>query len=147
MKVKYRSNLVAGIVSVILGIICMLIIPRQIGEDYSATYGITSRTVPYAIAVLWIICGIVLMVQSLVFKKDEIKMIDVSKEAKAVGYMLVILIYAVLFKKSFLLSTVFLGLATLAFTGSRKKSFYLIVFAVVVILYLLFSKVLHVQLP
>lgn len=147
MKVKYRSNLVAGIVSVILGIICMVIIPRQIGEDYSATYGITSRTVPYAIAVLWIICGIVLMVQSLVFKKDEIKMIDVSKEAKAVGYMLVILIYAVLFKKSFLLSTVFLGLATLAFTGSRKKSFYLIVFAVVVILYLLFSKVLHVQLP
>ena len=147
MKVKYRSNLVAGIVSVILGIICMVIIPRQIGEDYSATYGITSRTVPYAIAVLWIICGIVLMVQSLVFKKDEIKMIDVSKEAKAVGYMLVILIYSVLFKKSFLLSTVFLGLATLAFTGSRKKSFYLIVFAVVVILYLLFSKVLHVQLP
>ena len=147
MKLQYRSNLVSGIVSVILGIICMVIIPRQIGEDYSATYGITSRTVPYAIAVLWIICGIVLMVQSLVFKKDEIKMIDVSKEAKAVGYMLVILIYAVLFKKSFLLSTVFLGLATLAFTGSRKKSFYLIVFAVVVILYLLFSKVLHVQLP
>lgn len=147
MKVKYRSNLVAGIVSVILGIICMVIIPRQIGEDYSATYGITSRTVPYAVAVLWMICGVVLMVQSLIFKKDEIKVIDVSKEAKAVGYMLVILIYAVLFKKSFLVSTIFLGLATLAFTGSRKKSFYLIVLAVVAVLYLLFSKVLHVQLP
>lgn len=147
MKVKYRSNLVAGIVSVILGIICMVIIPRQIGEDYSATYGITSRTVPYAVAILWMVCGVVLMIQSLIFKKDEIKMIDVSKEAKAVGYMLVILIYAFLFKKSFLVSTIFLGLATLAFTGSRKKSFYLIVLAVVVILYLLFSKVLHVQLP
>ena len=147
MKVKYRSNLVAGIVSVILGIICMVIIPRQIGEDYSATYGITSRTVPYAVAILWMVCGVVLMIQSLIFKKDEIKMIDVSKEAKAVGYMLVILIYAFLFKKSFLISTIFLGLATLAFTGSRKKSFYLIVLAVVVILYLLFSKVLHVQLP
>lgn len=147
MKVKYRSNLVAGIVSVILGIICMVIIPRQIGEDYSATYGITSRTVPYAVAALWMICGVVLMVQSLIFKKDEIKVIDVSKEAKAVGYMLVILIYAVLFKKSFLVSTIFLGLATLAFTGSRKKSFYLIVLAVVAVLYLLFSKVLHVQLP
>ena len=147
MKVKYRSNLVAGIVSVILGIICMVIIPRQIGEDYSATYGITSRTVPYAVAILWMICGVVLMVQSLIFKKDEIKVIDVSKEAKAVGYMLVILIYAILFKKSFLVSTIFLGLATLAFTGSRKKSFYLIVLAVVAVLYLLFSKVLHVQLP
>ncbi len=147
MKVKYRSNLVAGIVSVILGIICMVIIPGQIGEDYSATYGITSRTVPYAVAILWIICGIVLMIQSLVLKKDEVKTLDVGKELKALGYMAVILIYALLFKKSFLVSTMFLGVATLAFTGSKKKSFYVIVLAAVLILYLLFSKVLHVQLP
>lgn len=147
MKVKYRSNLVAGIVSVILGIICMVIIPGQIGEDYSATYGITSRTVPYAVAILWIICGIILMVQGLILKKDEVKVLDVSKEAKALLYMLVLLIYAVLFQKSFLVSTMFLGVATLAFTGSKKKSFYLIVLAVVAVLYLLFAKVLHVQLP
>ena len=147
MKVKYRSNLVAGIVSVILGIISMVIIPGQIGEDYSATYGITSRTVPYAVAILWIICGIILMVQSLILKKDEVKVLDVSKEAKALLYMLVLLIYAVLFQKSFLVSTMFLGVATLAFTGSKKKSFYLIVLAVVAVLYLLFAKVLHVQLP
>ena len=147
MKVKYRSNLVAGIVSVILGIICMVIIPGQIGEDYSATYGITSRTVPYTVAILWIICGIILMVQSLILKKDEVKVLDVSKEAKALLYMLVLLIYAVLFQKSFLVSTMFLGVATLAFTGSKKKSFYLIVLAVVAVLYLLFAKVLHVQLP
>lgn len=147
MKITYRSNLVTGIVSVILGIICMVIIPGQIGEDYSATYGITSRTIPYAVAILWLVCGVVLMVQSLVFKKDEIKVLDVSKEAKALGYMLVIMVYAVLFKKSFLLSTMFLGVATLAFTGSRKKSFYLIVIAMVAVLYLLFAKVLHVQLP
>lgn len=147
MKITYRSNLVAGIVSVILGIICMVIIPGQIGEDYSATYGITSRTVPYAVAILWIICGIVLMIQSLVLKKDEVKTLDVGKELKALGYMAVLLIYALLFKKSFLLSTMFLGVATLAFTGSKKKSFYVIVLATVLILYLLFSKVLHVQLP
>ncbi|MGI5947432.1 MAG: tripartite tricarboxylate transporter TctB family protein [Lachnospiraceae bacterium] len=147
MKITYRSNLVAGIVSVILGIICMVIIPGQIGEDYSATYGITSRTVPYAVAILWIICGIVLMIQSLVLKKDEVKTLDVGKELKALAYMAVILVYALLFKKSFLVSTMFLGVATLAFTGSKKKSFYVIVLATVLILYLLFSKVLHVQLP
>ncbi len=147
MKVKYRSNLVSGIVSVILGIICMGVIPRQIGEDYSATYGITSRTVPYAVAILWIVCGVVLMFQSLVLKKEEIKSFEVAKEVKALGYMAVLLIYAVLFTRSFLASTIFLGVATLIFTGSRKKTFYLIVLGVVVILYLLFSKVLHVQLP
>ena len=87
------------------------------------------------------------MIQSLVLKKDEVKTLDVGKELKALGYMAVILIYALLFKKSFLVSTMFLGVATLAFTGSKKKSFYVIVLAAVLILYLLFSKVLHVQLP
>ena len=147
MKVQYRSNLVSGIVSIILGIICMVIIPRQIGEDYSATYGITSRTIPYAVAILWLICGAVLIIQSLILKKDETKVLDVPKEIKAAGYMLIILIYAILFKKSFLFSTMFLGAATLAFTGSKKKTFYLIVLAMVAVLYLLFAKVLHVQLP
>ena len=125
----------------------MLLIPAQIGEDYSATYGITSRTIPYAIAVLWIICGIVLLVQSLILKKDEIKVLEIKKEVKALLYMLVLLIYALLFNKSFLLSTIFLGIATLAFTGTKKKSYYIIVTAVVIIVYVLFTKVLHVQMP
>ena len=44
MEIKYKSNLVAGIVSIILGIVCIILVPLQIAEDYSATYGITSRT-------------------------------------------------------------------------------------------------------
>ena len=42
MEIKYKSNLVAGIVSIILGIVCIILVPLQIAEDYSATYGITS---------------------------------------------------------------------------------------------------------
>lgn len=147
MKLKYRSNLIAGIVSIILGLVCWKIIPMQIAEDYSVTYGITSRTVPYAVAVLWIVCGGILIIQSMILKKDEIKVLDAAKEAKALGYMAVLIIYALLFRKSFLISTTFLGVVTLAFTGSKKKSYYMIVVAVVVVLYLLFSKVLHVQMP
>lgn len=147
MKVKYRSNLWAGIVSVILGLICFLLIPGQIGEDYAVTYGITSRTVPYAVAVLWIICGIALIVQSLILKKDELKVLKLRQEVKALGYMAVLLLYGFLFKKSFLVSTMLLGGATLAFTGTRRKSYYGVVLAVVLILYLLFTKVLHVQMP
>ncbi len=147
MEIKYRSNLVAGIVSIILGIICYILVPLQIAEDYSATYGITSRTVPYAISILWIVCGIILLVQSLILKKDTVKTLVVSKELKALAYMVVLLVYGFLFKKSFLVSTILLGVITLAFTGSKKKSFYVIVIAAVVILYLLFAKVLHVQLP
>lgn len=147
MKIKYKSNLCAGVVSIIFGIICAVIVPKQIGTEFSVSYGITSRTVPYAIALLSVVCGIALVVQSLVFKKDEEKTMELDKELKALAYMVVMLVYALLFKHSFIGSTVFLGVVTLAFTGCRKKLFYVIVIAAVVILYLLFSQVLHVRLP
>ena len=147
MEIKYKSNLVAGIVSLILGVICLILVPLQIAEDYSATYGITSRTVPYAIGILWIVCGVILLVQSIVLKKDTEKTLVVGKELKALAYMVMLLVYGILFKRSFLISTILLGVATLAMTGSKKKLFYVIVIAMVVVLYLLFAKVLHIQMP
>ena len=140
MEIKYKSNLVAGIVSLIL-------VPLQIAKDYSATYGITSRTVPYAIGILWIVCGVILLVESLILKKDTEKTLVVGKELKALAYMVILLAYGILFKRSFLISTILLGVATLAMTGTKKKLFYVIVIAMVVVLYLLFAKVLHIQMP
>ena len=147
MEIKYKSNLAAGIVSIILGVICIILVPLQIAEDYSATYGITSRTIPCAIGVLWIVCGVVLLIQSLILKKDTVKTLIVGKELKALAYMAMLLIYSILFKRSFLISTILLGVATLARTGTEKKLYYVIVIAMVVVLYLLFAKVLHIQLP
>ena len=147
MEIKYKSNLVAGIVSLILGVICLILVPLQIAEDYSATYGITSRTVPYAIGILWIVCGVILLVESLILKKDSEKTLVVGKELKALAYMVILLAYGILFKRSFLISTILLGVATLAMTGTKKKLFYVIVIAMVVVLYLLFAKVLHIQMP
>lgn len=147
MEIKYKSNLVAGIVSLILGVICLILVPLQIAKDYSATYGITSRTVPYAIGILWIVCGVILLVQSIVLKKDTEKTLVVGKELKALAYMVMLLVYGILFKRSFLISTILLGVATLAMTGSKKKLFYVIVIAMVVVLYLLFARVLHIQMP
>lgn len=147
MEIKYKSNLAAGIVSLILGVICLILVPLQIAKDYSATYGITSRTVPYAIGILWIVCGVILLVQSVVLKKDTEKTLVVGKELKALAYMVILLVYGILFKRSFLISTILLGVATLAMTGTKKKLFYVIVIAMVVVLYLLFAKVLHIQMP
>lgn len=147
MKLRYRSNLVAGVVSIVLGIICLILIPQQIGEDYAVTYGITSRTVPQAVAVLWIVCGVVLMVQSLIFHKDTVKTLEITKELKAVLYMTVLVIYMFTFEYSFLIATILLGVITLAFTGCKKPLDYIIVVATVVLIYLAFTYALHVKLP
>ncbi|MBQ8082033.1 MAG: tripartite tricarboxylate transporter TctB family protein [Clostridia bacterium] len=147
MKLHYRSNLLAGIVSVLGGIACLLIIPAQIGKDYAVTYGITSKTIPQAVAILWIVCGLVLIVQSLVFHKDTVKTLEVGKELKALLYMAVLVVYMLTFRHGFLISTILLGLITLALTGCKKPLYYGIVALTVVLLWLAFTYVLHVRLP
>lgn len=145
MEIKYRSNLTAGIVSIGLGVVCWLIIPYQIGEDYALTYGITSRTIPYAVSILWIICGVILLIQSLIFKREEIKTLQIKKELKAGAYIAVLVFYAFLFRINFLLSSIFLGTITLVFTGSKKKLYYVILILVSIVIYLLFKYVLHIS--
>ena len=46
-KIRYRSNLTAGIVSIIFGLIVLSVIPSQISLGLDTPYGITPRTIPY----------------------------------------------------------------------------------------------------
>lgn len=147
MKIRYRVNLAAGIAAILFALVLWALIPSQIRAESFALYGITSRTLPYALVVLSGVCGVGLIVQSLVFKKDEVKELDFGKEIKALAYMLMLLAYAWGFSRSFLISTSLLGAVTLAFSKDKKLLHYIIVIAVVVILYFVFTQLLHVRLP
>lgn len=146
MKVKYRTNLWAGIVSAIFGLAVLWLIPAQIGTEYSSGNGLTSRTVPGGAAILFIVCGAALVFQSLILKKDTVRELDLTKEGKALLYMAVFGIYVILFDYSFIVASIFLGAATLFFTKSKKKLYYIIILITVFVLYLLFTQVLHVRL-
>ncbi len=80
MKIEYKSNLYGGLVSLIFGVLLFLIIPHQIAPDLIDMGTITSRTMPYIISVVFILCGINLLVQSIIFKKDEIKVLNMKQE-------------------------------------------------------------------
>ena len=67
-KIRYRSNLTAGIVSIIFGSIVLSVIPSQISLGFDNTYGITPRTIPYVLAGICILFGALLIGQSLVLK-------------------------------------------------------------------------------
>lgn len=146
MKIKYRSNLWAGLISVAAGVVLALVIPGQVGSEYTASYGITSKTVPYVVAAIFVLCGAALVAQSLLWKKDTVRELDLKKEGKGLCYMAVLLVFLYLFEYSFVIASVFLGAMTLLFTGSKKKLYYLIVVVVVAALYVLFTQVLHVRL-
>lgn len=151
MKLKYRANLWAGIASILFGITVYILTPLQISLEYGATSGsagmITSRTLPYALAVLCIGLGGFLMLESLILKKDTVKELDLKKELRTLAYILCFLVYIVLFQHSFILSTAFLGIVTLAFTRNKKILYYVIVLAMVGALYLTFTRILNIRLP
>lgn len=147
MKIKYRSNLMAGCLAIVAAVVLFLIIPSQVGLESSATFGITSRTLPYALSILSAACGVGLIIQSLVFKKDEVREVDLGQEGKGILYMLVLLAYGLGFSHSFLISTSLLGIVTLAFQKDKKPLHYVVVVAVVAVLYFTFTELLHVRLP
>ena len=147
MKIKYRSNLTAGCIAIIAAVVLFLIIPSQVGVERKATFGINSRTLPYALSVLMAVCGAGLIIQSLVFKKDEIKEMELKKEGIGLLYMLVLLAYGIGFTHSFLISTVLLGVITLVFLKDKQWTHYLIVVIFTVAIYLIFTELLHLRLP
>ena len=147
MKLHYRSNLSAGCAALIAAVLLFLITPVQVAAEASSVHGISSRTLPYALSVLTGVCGVGLILQSLVLKKDEVKELDLRKEAKGLLYMLVLLAYGLGLKHSFLIATSLLGVATLAFTKCKKPWYYVLSIVAVAVIYLMFTQLLHVRLP
>lgn len=146
-KIRYRSNQTAGIVSIIFGSIVLSVIPSQISLGFDNTYGITPRTIPYVLAGICILFGALLIVQSLVLKKDTVKEMELSRELKALAYMAVFVVYSLLFNVSFVLATILLGAVTLMFLKCKKPLYYAIVAVTVVFLYFVLTQFLHIQLP
>lgn len=148
MKLQYRSNLTAGIVSVVMGAVLYYLIPLQISADMTpSNSGMTSQTLPSFIAILFILCGLGLLVQSLVFKQDEVKELEIKTELWTGLYMVCLVIYGCTFKQGFLPTTCVLAVATLAFARCKNKWYYVITVAAVFGLYFIFKTLLHVRLP
>ncbi|MFU0833523.1 MAG: hypothetical protein ACFWUC_11385 [Oscillospiraceae bacterium] len=124
-------------------------VPIYIGTEPSATklYGITSRTVPTSMAVLLMICGVILLFQSLVLKKDTVKQLVLRQEMLALLYISILIVSLLMFSHSFILAMLFLGFATLISLRCKKVLYYIIEAVTVFALFFIFNKFLHAGLP
>ena len=114
--------------------------------ETTVSFGITSRTIPYGVAGLIGVCGIVLIVKSLVLKKDQVKEIVLRHEVPSLIMIIMLLGYLFVFEKEWPLSTAALGCVSLALSKCKKWYYYVIVIAITVGLYFLFTEVLYVRL-
>ncbi len=146
MKIRIKSNLAGGILTFGFAAVLWILIPLQISLMNNNAY-IDARFVPRIVAIAIGIGGLSLILQS-IFGKDTYIELNLRKEAKAVLYIGLLILYAYLLPVAgYLITTPVLGIMTLLISGEKNKKYYAVTLALVGILYCIFTFLLKIKLP
>ncbi|ETP72959.1 Tripartite tricarboxylate transporter TctB family [Lachnospiraceae bacterium JC7] len=145
MEIKYHSNLTCGIAAILFSVVLYFLIPSQIAMSSTVSYGVSSRTIPYGIAAVMAFCGTGLIIQSLLLKKDKVKVIKLKEEVPAALMLLSFIAYLFVFEKEWPVSTAVIGCISLALSKTKKWYYYLFVILLTMALYFVFVYVLHIR--
>ncbi len=106
------------------------------------------RIIPAIALVGILISSIVLIVQSLVFKKEKIIEFDLKKELPSLIFIALLLLYVVLLIYiGFVAASIIIFSAVLFYEGERKPFIYIFNVLMVIGIYLLFKYVFNISLP
>ncbi|MDY2970471.1 MAG: tripartite tricarboxylate transporter TctB family protein [Butyricicoccus pullicaecorum] len=154
MKIKYNSDIISGLVFVIVAAVLWLLIPSQI-QTLEKT-AINAQTIPrIAIGGLFL-CSAGLLIQGLLaHDKKEIVITRESfhsdgfrREMRSLLFAAFLIIYCFLVTLlGFIVSTVLLVIAILLFYGARKWYYYAIPLVMVGVVYYVFAVLLRISLP
>lgn len=145
---KIKTNLATGIVFLLVSAVIFLLIPGQISEPPHLGSGPSPRTIPYIVTVVTFICSIILIVQSLVFKKDKTIEINFQEEKSIFKIIGCILLFGILMVTAGYLVAVWVTIPIMLFVmGERKPFIYLFCVLVGTGIYFLFSNIFHISLP
>lgn len=148
MKFKIKTNLVSGIIMALISGIFLYVMPSQIkipGYDSGAP---SPRIIPGACLVVILIFSLVLIIQSLVFKKENIVEFDWEKEKPAILLIALLCAYvAGIIYIGFILASIIVFCIVLFYCGERKPPIYIFTIAAAVGIYYLFTLLFHISLP
>lgn len=148
MKFKIRTNLVTGIVMGLLSIFLLVVMPQQVRVPAYDSGAPSPRIIPGVCIVIMLVCSVILIIQSLVFKKEKIVEFDWQKEKPAILLIVLLCIYVFLIiKLGFIIASAITFIIVLFYSGERKPFIYIFTIALAIGIYVLFSKVFHVSLP
>ena len=148
MKFKIKTNLVTGIVMGLLSIFLLIVMPKQVRVPAFDSGAPSPRIIPGVCIVIMLICSVILVIQSLVFKKEKIVEFDWQNEKPAILLIALLCIYVFLIiKLGFIIASAITFIIVLFYSGERKPFIYIFTIALAIGIYFLFSKVFHVSLP
>ena len=148
MKFKIKTNLVTGIVMGLLSIFLLVVMPKQVRVPAFDSGAPSPRIIPGVCIVIMLVCSVILVIQSLVFKKEKIVEFDWQNEKPAILLIALLCIYVFLIiKLGFIIASAITFIIVLFYSGERKPLIYIFTIALAIGIYFLFSKVFHVSLP
>lgn len=148
MKFKIKTNLVSGIVMGIFSLILLLTLPSQVRVPAYDSGAPSPRVIPGACIVLMLIFSVVLIVQSVVFKKEKIVEFDWEKERPVILMILMMCGYvALIIYMGYIFASIVTFIAVLLYCGERKPSVYVVTVVASVVIFFLFKNVFNIQLP
>jgi hypothetical protein len=147
-KFKIKTNLWSGIIMGLMSGILLLFLNSEVRIPAYDSGAPSPRIIPGACLVLWFIFSIVLIIQSVVFKKEKVVEFDWEKEKPAILMILMMCVYAgLIITLGFIVASVITFLVVLFYCGERKPLIYIITAAAAVGIFFLFKNVFYVSLP
>ena len=148
MKFKIRTNLVSGILMGLFSGYMLYVMPKQVRVPAYDSGAPSPRIIPGICLVVILLCSVILIIQSLVFKKEKIVEFDWENEKPAILLIILMCIYVFLIIKiGFIIASAIIFIIVLFYCGERKPFIYIFPIALAVGIYFLFTGVFHVSLP
>lgn len=148
MKVQIKTNLWSGIIMGILSIIFLIALPGQVRLPAYDSGAPSPRIIPAITLVGILISSIILIIQSLVFKKEKIYEFDLEKEKPTIILIALMCLFVfVIINLGFIAAVCIVFPMILFYMGERKPFIYIFSVLMGIGVFFLFKYVFNISLP
>ena len=148
MKFKIKTNLWSGIVMGIFSVAMLIAMPSQVRLPMFDSGAPSPRIIPGICLVGTLICSLILLAQSLIFKKEKEIEFDWQKEKPCIILILMLCAFVALtIYIGFIPAVIIVFPALLFYSGERKPPIYIFTLVAGVGIFFLFKYVFHISLP
>jgi hypothetical protein len=132
----------------LFSIFMLVAMPNQVRVPKFDSGAPSPRIIPGVCLVIILICSVILIIQSLVFKKEKVVEFEWKNEKPAILLIALLCLYVFLIIQiGFILASAIVFSVILFYCGERKPFIYIFTIALAVGVYFLFAYVFHVSLP
>jgi hypothetical protein len=145
---KVRTNLVGGLIFIVFGSILLALLNKQVITYGNITFLQSAKVLPFIAEIVMVGGGVGLVIESLVFKKDEIVEFVWSEQKNAVYTIGFFCIFAAgIYFLGFIIGAILFLISMFIYYKNRSILQLVCLIALIIGVYFLFTGVFYVQLP